>query len=142
MGAGMMRAMETVSPAEPLAYGTASAPRTGPPLVLSIVGVASVISAVLGIAFAIWYATQTYYTIPLKPPPAQTSRYVRPPEPVARRVTVEEGDAIIDGMALVVPINQPQRDIMKRITGERGPRGYRRRHRPDSDGCDHRGECE
>src|SRR4051794_4221254 len=100
-------------PAEPIEYGTRSSPRIGPPLIVPLLGVVSLAVAVMTIALCAWSATRAYYTAPPRTSPSAvwTPTVARS----TRRVTLEEGNAIVDGIDKVVPLSQKQRDMLTKI---------------------------
>jgi hypothetical protein len=96
-------------------------PVTSPPGVIPLVGAVSLAVAVATIALCTWSVTRAHFTAPpgrsstrvtLGPQPASAAkREHRPP----RRVTVAEGDAILNGIAQVIPLTQPQRSLLTRM---------------------------
>src|SRR5437867_3741365 len=91
--------------AQPLPYRHATVVSTAPPLVVSIAAVMSLAVAVATIALCAWSLTHAYYMTPPAPvhywSPASVVSEHQTTTP--RRVTVAEGDAIIDGLAQLIP---------------------------------------
>jgi hypothetical protein len=105
-------------PAEPIEYGTRSSPRVGPPLIVPAIAVTSLIIAVMTIAVCVWTAARSYYTAPPRtspPPPRQSVELDETPVLSKRRVTLEEGNALLDGIGKVVPLSDEQRKMLSRV---------------------------
>jgi len=107
-------------PAQPIPYGTGSSPRVGPPVIVPLIGGASVAIAVLTIALSTWSATRAYYTKPRFSRAAQIATWTPPAYAVysTRRVTLDEGNALLDGIAKVVLLSSAQRNLLSKVLVE------------------------
>lgn len=106
----------TAAATEAIPYGTESV-RTEPPGIIAAIGFASAVVAVLTIAMCAWSATRAYYTAP---PAAKRAATVAQAQARAStgppaRVTVEQGDAIVDGIGLLIPLTSKHREVIKKM---------------------------
>jgi len=96
-----------------VAYGTAASPRPNPPVSLRLLAVSSIAIAAATIALCAWSATRAYFTAPPGRAVMRSVAYTpihRSPPP---RVTVAQGNAILDGVAKVIPLTDKRRGMLQ-----------------------------
>src|SRR2546421_6516974 len=104
-------------PVEPLSYRDAGVTPTSPPMAASIVAVLSLAVAVATVGLCAWAMTHAYYTSERRAFSSGPYMSVTPvhSQTTLRRVTVAEGDAIIDGIGQLIPLSDNNKKMIQEV---------------------------